>query len=365
MTYRPKTTIDDVARRAGVSLATVSRALRGLPHVRPEMRARVEQAALELHYVADGNAARLASGRSRTVGLIAPLLTIWYTSQIIAGVEDVLQAAGYDVLISALSSVEHRRKLIQGRLVFQQRVDGVILVDVFFGREGARKLQVDLPVILAGESVEGLPSLGIDNRRGAQLAAEHLAGLGHERVAIVGGMTPHARYSPVPALRREGFRAVCEEHNVTVTGESDGHFTTAGGHHCLGAILHQRRPPTALFCFSDEMAFGVLQAARELGVRVPDDIAVVGFDDHPTAEAMGLTTVRQPVRDIGRRSAERVLMAIDDPKPERQHETIPVELVVRESTVGRRAPSAEMSHANASDRDVTPTGGVALKRFPS
>lgn len=339
---RARATIDDVAQLAGVSLATVSRALRGLPHVRAELRQRVEKAAAELRYVADGNAARLASGRSRTIGLVAPLLTTWYTSQTIAGIEDVLQAAGYDLLISALSSVDHRRKLVQGRLAFQQRVDGVILIDVFYGREGARKLQIDHPVMVVGEAVESTPSVAIDNELGARLAAEHLVDLGHERVGIVGGMQPNTRYSPVPAQRRSGFRKVCDERSVTVTAELDGEFTIGGGRRTFATFLAQRRPPTALFCFSDEMAFGVLQAARERGVRVPDEMAIVGFDDHPVAEAMGLTTVRQPVREIGRRSAQRILEAIEGSRPTQLHDQIPVELIVRESTTG---PSKIAPHA--------------------
>jgi LacI family transcriptional regulator, repressor for deo operon, udp, cdd, tsx, nupC, and nupG len=325
-------TIDDVAREAGVSLATVSRALRGLPHVRQEVRDRVIQAAESLRYVADTNAARLASGRARTIGLISPILTTWYTSQVIAGIEDVLQVAGYDLLISALSSPQNRRRLLEGRLTFQQRVDGIVSVDLFLGAEGVARLQPDLPMVTIGESIEGSLSIGIDNEHGGRLAAEHLCELGHRDFLIIGGAAPEIQFSPVPQLRKAGFLAVLAEHGLPAVAEVDGEFSIEGGYRATMTAMRGSNPPTALFCFSDEMAFGSLQAARELGLRVPADLSIVGFDDHEVAAALGLSTVRQPVRELGRRGAHRVLAALEQGTIVSGHDVFPVELVVRSSS---------------------------------
>jgi LacI family transcriptional regulator, repressor for deo operon, udp, cdd, tsx, nupC, and nupG len=332
-------TIADVAKLAGVSEATVSRAMRDFPQVRPELRDRVLAAAAELHYVADSNASRLASGKTRTVGLVAPQLTTWYVSQMSAGLEDVLHPAGNDLLISALSTPTRRQELRDGRATFRQRVDAVVLVDAFVGHDWVPPAS-EPPAIVVGERLDSGFSLGIDDALGGELAVRHLLDLGHQKIGVLGGQSPIAAFSPVSELRKSGALRALNNVGLQLFGEYNGVFTIEGGYLAIRELLAlpKTQRPSGLFCFSDEMAFGALQAARELGVAVPGEFSIIGFDDHPVSESVGLTTVRQPVRELGRRAAHRVLAAIANEPTDAPdstpagHELLPIELVVRSST---------------------------------
>lgn len=329
----PKATIDDVAREAGVSTATVSRALRNHPHVSDSARERVHLAAERLLYVANPNAARLASGRSRTIGLLAPLLTSWYTGEVVAGVEEVLAEARYDLLIGTAHPLA-RDRIFRGDARFQQRIDGALLVDVFCEEAGAAQLAtLDYPVVVLGERLRAVTSVSVDNARGARLAARHLIDLGHRRIGLVGGHAHRDVSHNVPTERAAGFHAALHSAGIRLSKEleADGDFTIRGGHSAVSTLLDLAKPPTAVFLMSDEMAFGALQALRERGLRPGHDIAVVGFDDHPAAEAFGLTTVRQPVRDLGRTGARLMLDRLDG-FGDVEHHPVELTLVVRQST---------------------------------
>jgi DNA-binding LacI/PurR family transcriptional regulator len=324
-----RATIDDVARAAGVSTATVSRALRQHPYVAEATRRRVLDAVEQLHYVANANASRLASGQSRTVGFIAPMITSWYTSELSAGVEEVLTQARFDLLIGTANPAA-RERIFRGDARFQQRVDGVILVDVFCGEEGAAQLAaLDAPVVVLGEELHTLPSVSVDNERGGRLAVRHLVELGHRRIAMVGGHDALDVAKNVPNDRAKGVRAALHAAGLRLHPSlvRDGDFTIAGGRRAMHQLMALPKPPTAVFLMSDEMAFGALQAARELDLRPGIDVSVIGFDDHPVAESMGLTTVRQPVRDIGRLGARLMLDALEGFAAARHH---PIDLTLVE-----------------------------------
>ena len=302
-------TIDDVARAAGVSTATVSRALRNHPYVAEGTRRKVQQAAERLLYVANSNASRLASGQTRTIGLLAPMLTSWYTSEVVAGVEEVLAHGRYDLLIGTANPLA-REKIFRGDARFQQRIDGVILVDVFCSEDGAQRLATqETPAIVLGEHVRSLTSVSVDNARGARIAARHLIALGHRRIGLVGGHAHLEIAHNVPTERADGFRAALEAAGLKLPDQlvEDGDFTIEGGRVAMHTLLSRPKPPTAVWLMSDEMAFGGLQALRELGLTPGKDVSVIGFDDHPASDAFGLTTIRQPVRDIGRLGARLML----------------------------------------------------------
>jgi DNA-binding LacI/PurR family transcriptional regulator len=326
-------TIDDVAKAAGVSTATVSRALRNHPYVADATRAKVVEAAARLRYVANPNAARLASGATSTVGLLAPVLTSWYTSEVVAGVEDVFAEAGYDLLIGT-ADPQARERMLSGETRFRQRVDGVILVDVFCREEGAMMLaQLDVPVVVLGEELRALDSVSVDNVAGAAMAAQHLIELGHRCIGVVGGRSYAEDEHDVPNDRAAGFVAALRTAGVTLRPEhvQDGGFTIEGGNRAMHALLRHPHPPTGVFAMSDEMAFGALQALRELGLTAGRDVSVIGFDDHPVSEAMGLTTVRQPVRAIGATGAHVLLEHLDG-MGHVAHRSMPLSLVVRATT---------------------------------
>ncbi len=304
-----ESTIEDVAKAAGVSTATVSRALRGRPNVAPETRERVRRAAEELRYVANLNASRLASGTARTIGLIAPHLTSWYTSEVIAGVEEVLAGEGFDLLIST-AGVDVTETMADGRSPLHQRVDGTILVDVHCGEEGAVAIsRWQQPAVVLGEHLRSLASIAIDNVAGGELAGRYLARLGHRHIALVSGHLSRDFAHDVALDRTRGFVAALAAAGVGFDREImlDGDFTIDGGYRATCALLDRPSPPTAIFLISDEMAFGALRAVRERGLTLGKTVSIMGFDDHPVSASIGLSTVKQPVRELGRVGAMSML----------------------------------------------------------
>ena len=317
----------------GVSVATVSRALRDLPYVAPATRSRVVEAAAELQYAAHPQASRLASGRTWTIGVVAPQFGTWFPFRALGGINSVFAKAGYDVLISMMTAPGDRRRFLTDARSFCRRVDGIVLIDTFVSVEGdSAETFFDRPVVAVGEQLEGASSITIDNRLAARRAADHLIGLGHERIGLVAG--PHLLDlpTPVPEQRRLGYEDALRAAGQPVDPALmvDGEWTAAGGAAALSTLFECEDRPTAVFCMSDEMAFGVLRAAARRGLAVPDDLSVIGFDDHDLAGALGLTTMRQAVDEMGVRAAETV-MALIDGEPVADI-TWDVPLMVRETT---------------------------------
>jgi LacI family transcriptional regulator, repressor for deo operon, udp, cdd, tsx, nupC, and nupG len=333
-------TIDDVAKAAGVSVATVSRALRGLPNVAPSTRDRVLAAAGELQYVAHPQASRLAARRSLTVGLVVPMLGQWYYAQLFSGVEAELAAAGYDVLPYTLAGAQGIDDFLE-QLPFRKRVDGLIVVDAPLAEAELERLVAGgLPALTVGYRRPGVSSLTVDNVGASRIAVGHLTGLGHRRVAMIGGIEDDPFHFSVPVDRRRGYLdalaavGLAAEPRLIVPGN----FSLEGGVDAMHRLLHLDDPPTAVFACSDEMAIGAMQVARDAGLDVPGDLSVVGFDDHDVSEYLGLTTVRQDVVDLGERAASALLaqLAPEGSPPGEQHEVQPTRLVVRRSTAPPR-----------------------------
>ena len=326
-------TIKDIARVTGVSVATVSRALRNLPYVASATRSRVLDAAAELQYEAHPQASRLASGRTWTIGLAAPQFGAWFPSRALGGINSVFAEAGYDLLISMMATPEDRRRFLHEARSFCRRVDGIVLIDTFVSAEGNSAGDFfDRPVVAVNERLDGASSIIIDNRLAARRAVEHLIELGHERIGLVVGPPLADLPTPVPAQRRLGYvdalraAGLPRDPELAVSGE----WTAAGGTVAVSALLECAEPPTAVFCMSDQMAFGVLWAAARRGLNIPGDLSVMGFDDHDLSEAMGLTTMRQAVDEMGVRAAETALALIDDEPV--SDITWDVPLIVRETT---------------------------------
>ena len=326
-------TIKDIARVTGVSVATVSRALRDLPYVAPETRSRVIEAAAELQYEAHPQASRLVSGRTWTIGVVAPQFGTWFPFRALGGINSVFAKAGYDVLISMMSAPGDRRRFLQDARSFCLRVDGLVLIDTFVGLEGdSADAFFDRPAVAVGEKLDGASSITIDNRAAARQAVGHLVELGHTRIGLIAGPPLPDLPTPVPEQRRLGYEDALRAAGLPVDPELavGGEWTAAGGAAALPSLLDGADPPTAVFCMSDEMAFGVLRSASRRGLAVPEDLSVVGFDDHDLAGAMGLTTMRQAVDEMGVRAAATVLGLIDgDPATDI---TWDVPLLVRETT---------------------------------
>ncbi len=334
---RRKATIDDVAREAGVSVATVSRALRGLPSVADSTRLRVVDTAARLRYQADPSAARLASGRTMTIALVAPFFGTWHTGEALAGIEEVLSQRGYDLLITASGVASDGDHFLETVAALEPRVDGVLTIDLYHRTtDRAPTPELPLPVVTIGELLEGHSGVAIPDEDAAQRATRHLLDLGHHRIALMTSPTQNA--SPVPGLREQGFRRA-----MTVAGNDpdpslivDGRFELEGGAEAMAILLAGENPPTAVFCLSDLMALGAMQACREHSVSVPGDVSILGFDDHEVASAAGLTTMRQEVRAMGARAASMLIDRLENPDLTPTHEESAVELVVRTSTAPPR-----------------------------
>lgn len=326
--------IEDVARAAGVSVATVSRALRGLPNVAPSTRERVKLAAADLHYVADPHASRLAARRSATIGLVLPLLGGWYHARLFSGVEATLDAAGYDVLPYTVSGLQARERFV-ANLPFRKRVDGLIIADTTFDEPAwVRVTDAANHVVTIGCAHAAEVKLTIDNHGASRIAVEHLLSLGHRRIGLIGGLSDDPFAFSAPRERQAGYLAALAAWGVEPdpTLVVPGNFSLSGGAEGMSRLLSLADPPTAVFALSDEMAIGALQVARDTGLDVPSDLSVVGFDDHDVSEYIGLTTVRQQVVEQGEVAARAMLALVEAGNTVVDHHRMPTRLVVRGTT---------------------------------
>lgn len=341
--------IDDVARLAGVSTATVSRALRGLPVVAEETRTRVAAAAAALGYVASPSASRLAGGRTGSVGVVVPRITRWFFATVVEAAESALYQAGLDVLLYNLGGREQARRHLFHTQALHKRVDGVMLVatplhdDDFTAVAG---LKLHGVTVSSGTPVPGWPSIRIDDFAAARTATEHLLSLGHTRVAHISGNPLDELAFTTHVERRAGYRNALCDADVPVDPDLDveAEFSVTGGERAAVELLRRGATPTAIFAACDEMAIGAMRALRAAGLRVPDDVSVIGIDDHDVAAALGLTTVAQPAAEQGRLAAVTLLQSLlGHPAPAQEPVLLPTRLVVRESTAPPRRRTALLS----------------------
>ncbi len=337
-------TIQRVAKLAGVSTATVSRALAGKSTVSASTRAKVEAAAKELGYVVSSAASSLASGRTRNIGVVMPFLDGWFYMRVLKGAHEALSDAGYDLTLYHLDQsatapggvANPRRARLFDEFLRRQRVDGFIAVSLELSdAELAGLHTIGKPAVGIGGPLPGALTLSIDDAAIAQLATEHLISLGHRQIAHVGGDPQLDLDFHLPANRRGGYETALRTHGI----EPDpllvrvADFTIAGGYRATLQLLGDPRvTPTAVFAASDEMAMGAIMAARDLGKRVPDDLSIIGIDGHELGDFFGLTTVSQFPETQGRLAAEAVLRALDSESTPAHNIALPFELIVRRST---------------------------------
>ena len=267
-----RSTIEHVASAAGVSVATVSRALRGLPNVAVSTRARVEEVARALNYRADPAASRLAAGRSRTIAIVVPLINSWYYANVVAGAEAVCADSGYDLLILTAPDPAARHKVIATANALDRRVDGLIFVEVPVTDMDVADLgQRRLGVVTIGQQTDICSSIRTDNVAIGQLAVEHLIGLGHRRIGILGGEPEDPEHANVPGDRVQGAERALRAAGLELDRDLivRGGFTVEGGHQAALELLERDDRPTAIFALSDEMAFGAVIAAPRARPRHP------------------------------------------------------------------------------------------------
>lgn len=326
-------TIKQVAREAGVSIATVSRVLNRKGPVSEDTRRRILEVAARLRYVPHVAARSLITKETSTIGVILPDIHGDFFSELLRGLDSVSREHGYHLLVSSFHSDE--AELDTALRETRGRVDGLVLMTP----DGAAAtpnigLPDATPVIVLGVPVPKLDvdSISVDNRPGAFAMARHLVSVGHRRIAFVKG--PADNLDARERLRgyREGLQSAGAAWSKDL--EIDGDFSEEAGSEAAKKILAQKRRPDAVFAANDAMAIGLLCALSDHGVAVPGEIALAGFDDIPMARyvAPPLSTVRVSITEMGRRAMERLLYAVQaKSRHERRHETLPTSLVVRRS----------------------------------
>jgi len=326
--------IVEIAEKAGVSPATVSRALRGMHHVNERTRKKIIEAAQILEYpIRPDLLPRSASVRTNTIGVIAPYLSRWYFSQAIAGVEQALREAGMDLLLYNFAQVDSRQRVFQHKNLVG-KVDGLIVISLPpTEKEFEQILGLGIPVALLGVPDKRCSSVSIDDVKGAEGAAQHLIDMGHRDIAILSGMEERAFNFKVASQRKEGFFNVLKRNNIEFNPvhELYSDFDSHTAELAMDEFLRRKKLPTAIFCESDEMAFGVMKSLRKRGMSFPDDISVVGYDDHEFSEVIGLTTVAQPVQFLGQLAASQIMAKIAKPESSVGQMQVPTNLIVRSS----------------------------------
>ncbi|MFN3865489.1 MAG: LacI family DNA-binding transcriptional regulator [Demequina sp.] len=339
------TKIQKVADLAGVSTATVSRALAGKSSVSPATRARVEAAARELDYVVSASASSLASGKNRNVGVVLPFIDSWFFIAVLKGIQRALADAGYDLTLYHLDpnigmdqppEENPRRRRLFDEFLRRGRVDALIAVSLELNRAELDSLNaINKPVVGIGGPLPGIQTLSLDDHEVARLAVDHLLALGHRNIAHLAGDQDFEIDFHLPAHRRAGWEEALADAGITpdplMLRSAD--FTIAGAYDATLQLLGDPRVhPTAIFAASDEMAIGALLAARDLGRSVPGDLSIIGIDGHDLSAFFGLTTVDQFPEVQGRHAVDIVLHQLDGDRPQPGDEALPYELVVRKST---------------------------------
>jgi DNA-binding LacI/PurR family transcriptional regulator len=354
--------IQKVAELAGVSTATVSRALAGKPSVSAATRSRVEAAAKELGYVVSATASSLASGKTRNIGVVTPFLNSWFFTTVLKGAQRALADAGYDLTLYHLDSTPgfdlpqgsnpRRRQLFEDFLK-RKRVDAILAISLELNASELEQLRgVGKPVVGLGGPLPGVPTLSVDDREIARLATDHLLALGHKSIAHIGGNPDFDIDFHLPENRRVGYEAALTAAGIELSPlmVRSADFTIPGGYNATLQLLGDPRvSPTAIFAASDEMAIGAILAARDLGKTVPGDLSVIGIDGHDLSDFFGLTTINQFPERQGQRAVQRLLARIadkdDDGSSNAGNEQLEYELLVRKSTAAPPRPSSPNTRA--------------------
>jgi len=350
-------TIKQVAREANVSVATVSRALNGSGPVREELRRHILAVSERLHYVPHSGARSLITRKTGTIGVVLPDIHGQFFSEVIRGMDGVSRHRGYHLLVSGSHSDTGEVAAVVRAT--RGRVDGLVVMAPDLDTESfARDVPAALPVVALNCRMvsPGFDSISIDNYGGAIAMVRHLLSLDHRRIAFIKG--PEQNFEASERLR--GFRDAALAAGL---GEDDaieiaGDFTEEAGARGARGAMDGRRRPSALFAANDGMALGALMALAEDGLAVPEDVAVVGFDDIPVARYVSppLTSVRIPIAELGARAMERLLLALErGERHAHRHEVLPTALVVRRSCGAA---------ARATTATGSPRPGKAVKGDP-
>ena len=327
----------DIARIAGVSLATTSRALSNAPGVAAATRERVLAVAEDLSYVVSPEASRLSGGSTRRVAVVVPHISRWFFGAMLEALESVLRDADLDVLLYHVGDAADRRAFFE-RLPARRKVDAVVVLAFPVSEAEQQRLELmGVSILAAGGQTAAYPYVCIDDEAAGRQAMDHLIFLGHRRIAMIAAFDPDQLGWPERPGRLEAYYSALREAGIAVDPSLVTTVDWGGlqGAEAMGQLLGLREPPTAVYAHSDEVALGAIRTLRRAGLRIPEDVSVIGIDDHPLAELTDLTTVGQPVRQQGLLAGQMVLGLLKGEDIQRAV-TVPTRLIVRRSTAPPR-----------------------------
>jgi DNA-binding LacI/PurR family transcriptional regulator len=314
----------------------VSRAVRGLPRVSPATREKILEVAETLGYVASSSASGLATGRTRTMGVLAPFVSRWFFSKAIEGADRELHARQYNLSLFNLGGHGSNRERLFSKTMVYKQIDALLVLCMALTPDELDHLQkIDIPLVVVGGHVDECAYIGIDDHAASSTAVRHLIDLGHRDIALLHGDAETDLNFDVPRVRIQAFKDVMAAAGLPIRREWDewGDFTLRSGQEAFRRLWARPGPrPTAIFCASDEMAMGVIFEATRAGVRVPEDLSVVGIDDHDFADAMGLTTVRQRPDEQAELATKMLLDELNGIAGAVHSAVAPHKLIVRRTT---------------------------------
>src|SRR5215469_5130865 len=338
--FRERSTIHDIAAEANVSVATVSRVLNGRDHVAPETRERISRIVRERGYSVNRSARSLQDGRTGLIGLLVPLVHPNYFSTIVAGVTEALNDHDLRAILSPTEHKHDREVTLLDRLMHGMADGALVVLPEESNAELERLLDSDYNFVVIDPRLPldaRIPAVSAANTSGADQVTRHLLDLGHRRIAAITG----PRDWQATEERRRGYHAALASAGILPDPalEIEADFEIPGADRAAQVLLNRPDPPTAIFAFNDNLAIGTIQAARAYGLRVPEDLSVVGFDDseHASLITPALTTVRQPLAEMGRTAVNLLRRLIDGQRVETLHVELGTRLVVRDSTAPPRS----------------------------
>ncbi len=338
----------EVARIVGVSKSTASRALSGSGYVSEKTRESVERAAADIGYVVSSNAASLVTGRTRNVGVVIPFINRWFFGEVLEGIESSLISAGYDLTLYRLSADPEQRRRVFDYFLVRKRVDAVVAVGIELTAAEIELLHsLGKPIVGLGGHIDEISTLSIDDVETARLATAHIISLGHTQIMHLGGDQNEQMDFRVHAQRLSGFKRALQEANLPGGDNFRAvPFTIPGGYAtALQLLADPRTRPTAIVAGCDEIAIGVILAARQLGIQVPNQLSVIGIDDHDLAEMFELTTLSQKPARQGQLVVELLMKELENPTSQDEVErvTMPTGLIVRRSTTAPAEPATTLA----------------------
>jgi LacI family transcriptional regulator len=335
MPRKKKPTIYDVAKNSGVSISTISRVLNSPDKVNPETRRRVMSSIDLLGFIPKAEARARAMQNTNRIGVLTPYFTAPSFVQRLRGVASALSRANYELVIYPVDSVEHLQGYLSS-IPIMQNIDGLIIMSLAIEDKDARRLHDNgMETVLIEYSHSHLNSIEIDDAHGGQLAARHLIEKGHKRIAFLGDIEPPERLAIHPVKSRlEGFKKVLDDAAIPLPRKyvMSAAYTQESSEQAALELLRMDQPSTAIFAAADIQAISIMKMARRLKLRIPDDVAVIGFDDTDIAEYMDLTTIRQNLDESGRLAVEILLSHIVESDRTLQHIKIPLKLIERLTT---------------------------------